>query len=126
MQISRQPFLDIANVWQETQIQHLVGFIDNVERVLAKRMAPVPMWSSNLPGVATTTSTPALSTPNLPPVIPAIRTWSRGRITGQKRLVLPKHVWAIRVRLELAESKHDHALFNMLVTSKLRGRDLAL
>ena len=36
----------------------------------------------------------------------------------------PKHVWAIRVRLELAENHRDLALFNMAIDSKLRGCDL--
>ena len=35
-----------------------------------------------------------------------------------------KHVWAIRVRLELAENHRDLALFNMAIDSKLRGCDL--
>jgi len=39
--------------------------------------------------------------------LPAIRAlrpaWNKGRIVGQKRPLKPKHVWAIRVRLELAE-----------------------
>ncbi len=33
-------------------------------------------------------------------------------------------VWAIRVRLELAERKRDLALFNLAIDSKLRGCDL--
>nr|WP_302476997.1 integrase [Ruegeria atlantica] len=37
----------------------------------------------------------------------------------------PKHVWAIRVRLELAENHRDLALFNMAIDNKLRGCDLA-
>lgn len=36
----------------------------------------------------------------------------------------PKHVWAIRVRLELADNHRDLALFNMAIDSKLRGCDL--
>lgn len=63
-------------------------------------------------------------TPNLPAIIPPRRAWNRGRIVGQKRPLQPKHVWAIRVRLELAENKRDLALFNMAVDSKLRGCDL--
>ena len=35
-----------------------------------------------------------------------------------------KHVWAIRVRVELAENHRDLALFNMAIGSKLRGGDL--
>ena len=57
-------------------------------------------------------------------VIPQRRAWNRGRIIGQKRPLQPKHVWAIRVRLELAECTRDLALFNMAVDSKLRGCDL--
>ncbi|MEP0942895.1 MAG: integrase, partial [Rhizobiaceae bacterium] len=43
---------------------------------------------------------------------------------GQKRPLRPKHVWAIRVRLELADRIRDLALFNMAIDSKLRGCDL--
>ncbi len=65
-----------------------------------------------------------MTTPNLPMVVPPRKAWNRGRIIGQKRPLQPKHVWAIRVRLELAESIRDLALFNMAVDSKLRGCDL--
>ena len=41
-----------------------------------------------------------------------------------KAAVKTKHVWAIRVRLELAENHRDLALFNMAIDSKLRGCDL--
>ncbi len=61
---------------------------------------------------------------SLPVIIPPHRAWNRGRIIGQKRPLLPKHVWAIRVRLELANRIRDLALFNMAVDSKLRGCDL--
>ena len=37
---------------------------------------------------------------------------------------MPKHVWAIRVRLEIAENHRDLALFNTAIDSKLRGCDL--
>jgi integrase len=57
-------------------------------------------------------------------IIPPKRAWNRGRIIGQTRPLLPKHVWAIRVRLELAENIRDLALFNLAVDSKLRGCDL--
>jgi integrase len=65
-----------------------------------------------------------MNTPNLPAIIPPRRAWNRGRIIGQKRPLRPKHVWAIRVRLELAEKARDLALFNMAIDSKLRGCDL--
>ena len=65
-----------------------------------------------------------MSTSNLPMIIPSKRAWNHGRIIGQKRPLLPKHVWAIRVRLELAGAARDLALFNLAVDSKLRGCDL--
>ena len=61
---------------------------------------------------------------NLPMVIPNRHAWNKGRIVGQKRPLLPKHVWAIRVRLEIAQRTRDLALFNMAIDSKLRGCDL--
>jgi len=65
-----------------------------------------------------------METSNLP-VIRALRpAWNKGRIVGQKLPLKPKHVWAIRVRLELAENHRDLALFNMAIDSKLRGCDL--
>lgn len=62
--------------------------------------------------------------PNLPAVQPKRLAWNKGRIIGQKLPLLPKHVWAIRVRLEIAERLRDLALFNMAIDSKLRGCDL--
>ena len=55
---------------------------------------------------------------------PARVAWNKGRIIGQKRPLLPRHVWSIRVRLEMASNARDLALFNMAVDSKLRGCDL--
>ena len=65
-----------------------------------------------------------LTSSNLPVIRPKRPPWNKGRIVGQKRPLLPKHVWAIRVRLELADNVRDLALFNLAVDSKLRGCDL--
>jgi site-specific recombinase XerC len=65
-----------------------------------------------------------MSTELLPAIRPARFAWNKGRIIGQKRPLLPKHVWSIRVRLEMAGDLRDLALFNMAVDSKLRGCDL--
>lgn len=54
----------------------------------------------------------------------AARPWNKGQLIGQKRPLLPKHVWSIRVRLELAGSARDLALFNLALDSKLRACDL--
>ncbi len=50
--------------------------------------------------------------------------WNKGRLVGQKRPLKPKDVWAIRVRLEIAGSKRNLALFNLAIDSKLRACDL--
>ena len=63
-------------------------------------------------------------TPNLPAIRPQKPAWNKGRLVGQKRPLMPKHVWAIRVRLKIAENHRDLALFNTAIDSKLRGCDL--
>lgn len=65
-----------------------------------------------------------MQTPNLPAIHTCRPAWNKGRIVGQKRPLLPKHVWAIRVRLEIAGNHRDLALFNLAIDSKLRGCDL--
>jgi len=65
-----------------------------------------------------------MSTELLPALRPTRVAWNKGRIVGQKRPLQPKHVWSIRVRLEMADNPRDLALFNMAIDSKLRGCDL--
>ena len=65
-----------------------------------------------------------MSTPNLPAIRACRPAWNKGRTIGQKRPLLPRHVWAIRVRLEIADRVRDLALFNTAIDSKLRGCDL--
>ena len=62
-----------------------------------------------------------MQTPNLPAIRACRPAWNKGRIVGQKRPLLPKHAWAIRVRIEIAENHRDLALFNLAIDSKLRG-----
>ena len=66
-----------------------------------------------------------MKAPNLPAIRALRPAWNKGRIVGQKLPLKPKHVWAIRVRLELAERHRDLTLFNLAIDSKLRGCDLA-
>lgn len=46
------------------------------------------------------------------------------RFTGAKLALKPMHVWAIRVRLEVAKQCRDLALFDIALDSKLRGCDV--
>ena len=50
--------------------------------------------------------------------------WNKGLLVGQKKPLEPKHVWSIRVRLEIALSIRDLAIFNLAIDSKLRACDL--
>jgi integrase len=50
--------------------------------------------------------------------------WNKGLLVGQKKPLLPKHVWSIRVRLEVAQMWRDLSLFNLAIDSKLRAYDL--
>lgn len=47
-----------------------------------------------------------------------------GRFTGAKLALKPMHVWAVRVRLQVAELHRDIALFGIALDSKLRGCDV--
>lgn len=57
-------------------------------------------------------------------VIQVRHPWNKGLIIGQKRPLLPRQVWSIRVRLEMSASARDLALFNVAIDSKLRASDL--
>lgn len=46
------------------------------------------------------------------------------KLIGPKPPLQPKHVWVIRIRLQLARRIRDLALFNLAIDSKLRGCDL--
>ena len=50
--------------------------------------------------------------------------WNQGLLVGQKKPLEPKHVWSIRVRLEIARSRRDLVIFNLAIDSKLRACDL--
>ncbi len=50
--------------------------------------------------------------------------WNKGKLTGAKPPLRPKHVWAIRTRLQIVGRIRDLALFNLAIDSKLRGCDL--
>ena len=50
--------------------------------------------------------------------------WNKGKLIGQKPPFKLKEIWAIRIRLQLANRVRDLALFNLAIDSKLRGCDL--
>ena len=50
--------------------------------------------------------------------------WNKGKFIGPKPPLQPRHVWAIRTRLQLDRRIRDLALFNLAIDSKLRGCDV--
>ena len=50
--------------------------------------------------------------------------WNKGRLIGQKLPLKLKEIWAVRIRLQLAQRTRNLALFNLAIDSKLRGCDL--
>ena len=50
--------------------------------------------------------------------------WNKGKIVGAKPPLRPKHVWSIRIELQVEERARDLALFNLALDSKLRGCDV--
>jgi integrase len=50
--------------------------------------------------------------------------WNKGKVIGQKPPLRPKHLWAIRTRLQMAGRARDLAMFNLAIDSKLRGCDV--
>jgi integrase len=50
--------------------------------------------------------------------------WNKGKLVGQKAPLKLKDIWAIRVRLQIADRIRDLALFNLAIDSKLRACDL--
>ena len=50
--------------------------------------------------------------------------WNKGKVTGAKPPLRPKHVWAIRMKLQIDQLTRDLALFNLAIDSKLRGCDV--
>jgi hypothetical protein len=50
--------------------------------------------------------------------------WNKGKFTGAKPPLRPKHVWSIRSKLQAAGRTRDLAMFNLAIDSKLRACDV--
>src|ERR1700731_3280825 len=50
--------------------------------------------------------------------------WNKGKLTGAKPPLRPKHVWSIRTKLQIEGCARDLAMFNLAIDSKLRGWDV--
>jgi integrase len=50
--------------------------------------------------------------------------WNKGKLTGAKPPLRPKHVWSIRTKLLIEGRSRDLAMFNLAIDSKLRGCDV--
>ena len=61
-----------------------------------------------------------LNTTPVPKRVP----WNKGKLTGAKPPLRPKHVWSIRTKLQIEGRVRDLAMFNLAIDSKLRGCDV--
>ena len=50
--------------------------------------------------------------------------WNKGKLTGAKPPLRPKHVWSIRTKLQIEGRARDLAMFNLAIDSELRGYDV--
>ena len=50
--------------------------------------------------------------------------WNKGKLVGQKLPLKLKDIWAVRIRLQIADRVRDLALFDLAIDSKLRACDL--
>ena len=59
-------------------------------------------------------------------IAPSLRPgpWNKGKLSGAKPPLQPKHVWSIRTKLQIAGRTRDLAMFNLAIDSKLRGCDV--
>ena len=63
-------------------------------------------------------------TANAVPTASKRRPWNKGKLTGAKPPLQPKHVWSIRTKLQVEGRTRDLAMFNLAIDSKLRGCDV--
>jgi integrase len=50
--------------------------------------------------------------------------WNKGKLVGQKSPLKLKEIWAVRIRLQIADRVRELALFDLAIDSKLRACDL--
>src|SRR5216684_7343362 len=64
------------------------------------------------------------NTENAVPTASKRMPWNKGKLTGAKPPLRPKHVWSIRTKLQVEGRTRDLAMFNLAIDSKLRGCDV--
>src|SRR5512134_3224375 len=50
--------------------------------------------------------------------------WNKGKLVGQRLPLKLKDIWAVRIRLQIADRVRELALFDLAIDSKLRACDL--
>ena len=58
------------------------------------------------------------------PSTPSRSPLNKGKLTGAKPPLRPKHVWSIRTKLQVEGRARDLAMFNLAIDSKLRCCDV--
>lgn len=49
--------------------------------------------------------------------------WNKEKLVSQKKSLKLREIWTIRIRLQIAQSHHELALFNLAIDSNLRACD---
>jgi integrase len=107
-----------TNVMRQANLDHHVGGFEGPRRVGKRPMTVPGMTTLGFLSLKENSMKSHLDEAKLP--VP----WNKGRLVGQKAPLKLKEIWAIRIRLQLAEKTRDLALFNLAIDSKLRGCDL--
>src|ERR1700746_1142543 len=50
--------------------------------------------------------------------------WNKGKLTGAKPPLRPKHVWSIRTKLQIEGRTRDLAMFDLALDREIRGCDV--
>src|SRR5438105_4593919 len=56
------------------------------------------------------------------PTAPKRTLWNKGKLTGAKPPLRPKHVWSIRTRLQIDGRTRDLAMFNLAIDKSFNDR----
>jgi hypothetical protein len=62
---------------------------------------------------------------NVTPAVHKRVPWNKGKLTGAKPPLRPKHVWSIQTKLQIGGRARDLAMFNLAIDSNRQRRYLS-
>jgi hypothetical protein len=114
-----------ANIWTPVRPRSQSAALRH-KRPVASTFLEIPDYSVDINYTLAIERRGGRGGPPMPvrPIDKGQRPWNKGLLVGQKKPLEPKHVWSIRVQLEVARSRRDLVIFNLAIDSKLRACDL--